>query len=454
MDKQPRKYQRRALRYSERVINPALFMEMRLGKTLVAVHFLKPKLDVRRILVIAPIPALMGWEEELLSNKESNCCLLMGKAEERLELANKGYRWNLINFEGLLACREIVHQMKWDAVIVDESPKIKNPKSKISKLIVNNFRDVKHRLILTGKPDPEGPMDYFSQMKFLDGEFMGCDNFWTWRKKYFFNPFLYEWKASKKTKRLIRKAIQERAFCLTREEAGIKNQKVYQKRFVVCSPDWRKAYEEVEKEFAITINGETKTTKWVTTKFLWMARIAGGFLDNKTLLNDAKLQEILSLLQTELKGEKVVIWFRFRAELKAMKKVLKDSGFSFSSITGGTAKAKRRQRVKAFQAGKKQVMLSIPSCSKYGMDLSAADTAIYYSNPYSFDDRSQSEDRILDVRKKKPLLYIDLVTADTVDEDVSKVLKEKGDSSRYFLERMKELSANRISRRGVRNVVC
>ena len=61
-----------------------------------------------------------------------------------------------------------------------------------------------------------------------------------------------------------------------------------------------------------------------------------------------------------------------------------------------------------------------------GINLSAADTAIYFSNSWALQDRLQSEDRILSP-ENNTLLYIDLITKNTIDEDIMLALQDKRD---------------------------
>jgi SNF2 family DNA or RNA helicase len=71
-----------------------------------------------------------------------------------------------------------------------------------------------------------------------------------------------------------------------------------------------------------------------------------------------------------------------------------------------------------------------------GLDFSAASTAIYYSNSLNPEDRLQSEDRIVHPAKREPLLYIDLLTRGSVDEDIHLALQDKGAESKFFLSRV------------------
>jgi hypothetical protein len=83
-------------------------------------------------------------------------------------------------------------------------------------------------------------------------------------------------------------------------------------------------------------------------------------------------------------------------------------------------------------------MLAQVKCGKFGLDWSVASTAIYYSNPYDMEDRAQSEDRIVSATKTEPVLYIDLITKDTIDEEVTEVLRDKNVTARSFFNSIDE----------------
>ena len=55
---------------------------------------------------------------------------------------------------------------------------------------------------------------------------------------------------------------------------------------------------------------------------------------------------------------------------------------------------------------------------KMGLPWHASSTAIYYSNHFSGEIRQQTEDRIIHPMKKEPVLIIDLLTKDSIDEDI------------------------------------
>ena len=82
-----------------------------------------------------------------------------------------------------------------------------------------------------------------------------------------------------------------------------------------------------------------------------------------------------------------------------------------------------------FQEGKFKVLIAQPEIFKYGTDLSAASTIIYYSLPASAKTYRQSKDRTINLEKTGSCLIIYLLTEDTIDEDLCSNLEDKLDRS-------------------------
>ena len=431
-------YQREALSYARQRSRVALFMEMRLGKTLVCIRWLSDQTGP--ILIVAPVEALSGWMDELRGERicPDNIRLLYGTKKQRLEAFKNApdNSWFLINYEGLRVIGPEIKQHPWYAVVLDESTRIRNPKSGVTKYCLSAFGNVPRRAILTGLPDPEGPMDYYCQMTFLHGSFMGCHNFWMFRHKYF-SPDSRGWEFTPRAGSIdsIKREVHGMTFRLSRDQANIGSKKLYQQRVVEMTTDQSKAYKMVKNEMAY----EGLETKWIVSQIMWLARIAGGFdPEGKIHLSTKKLNELCRLIQEDLRNEKVLVWFRFNAELKASVERLKELGIKIEFITGEVDKKHRPDIVKSFQKGDTQILAMQVKCGRFGLDCSAADTAIYYSNPYDGEDRAQTEDRIVHPKKTKPLLLMDLVTKNSIDEDVIRILKQKRMSSRQFMRALVE----------------
>ena len=426
-------YQEKALAYAQSRSRIALFMEMRLGKTIVCIRWLANKAGP--FLIVAPVEALSGWEQELKGERVSphSIAVLYGTKKQRLDrlMSIDDQTWCLINYEGLRVIDKAILDIKWGAVVLDESTRIRNPKARVTKYCLSSFNNVRHRAILTGLPDPEGPIDYYCQMSFLHGGFLGCHNYWMFRHKFFKTDARgWNWEPKAGSIDQIKREVHGSAFLLSRDKANIGSKKLYQKRVIEMTPGQMKLYNQVKDEFAY----EEQETKWVITQVMWMARIAGGFnVDGTELISDRKMNELTRLLKEDLKDEQVVVWFRFNSELHRAEEKMSKLGIFAESITGSVNKKDRPGIIERFQSGKFRVLAMQVKCGRFGLDCSAADTAIYYSNPYDGEDRAQTEDRIVHPKKKQPLLLIDLVSRNSIDEDVIRILKDKRQSSKQFM---------------------
>lgn len=433
-------YQQRALDQSIGHPRIALFMEMRLGKTPVAIRWAeswRDDLGQARILLVAPLSVLDDWHDELKREGIRRIIRLDGVSQSlREELAYGGATaWYLVNYEAV-RLNAAMADMPWDVIILDESTAIRNPQAKITKRLTNDYAHVPHRAILTGEPAPESELDYFEQMRFVYGSFLSVGSYWAFRNRYFKqDPHVgWLWYPRPGVRDTIKQAIHQQAVVMTRQQEGIGGTKTYRRRVVPLNPAQRDALKQLKK-----FSYEYVETNFATVRDVWMARVAGGFSpdrENPEQLSDAKQQELLTLLRGELKGQPVVVWFRFNEELQSTVLFLRRHGILTDWATGETP-VKNRHRLRVdFNEGKFRVICIQVALGKFGWNLSRATTAIYYSNAYDRQSRGQSEDRIVHPTKKEPLLYIDLVTQGTLDEEVVRSLRMKRMSSRAMLRRL------------------
>jgi len=404
-----------------------------------------------RVLITAPSSALDGWQEELDLEGEKDVVLLTGVKKKRRELLSEYHKWNLMNKEGFLAIPEIAYQdtVNWDAVVFDESTWIKNPKAKITKFFLNNFRDCPHRWILAGMPNPEGPLEFWPQLAFLDGRAFGCKNFWGFRAECFMQtPFGYGYDPRPGMSSMIHKTVGRRAFILHRKDVDMANKKIYEKRFFDLPKKLRKTYEKVEDSFILEECGEEiGRATYAVQQYQWLRQICGGYVDHK-LVWDGKIKELVDLLQGELSGQSVVVWFNYNQELFDVEKALLKKEISCETLWGKMPPTERRVAKKKFQNGQVLVFLIQQAVAQMGADLSKADTAVYFSSPTGLLARMQTEDRIEHGSKKQPLLYIDLLVRDSVDLDLYLALKDKKFKSKMTINRAKKYCAERRENRG------
>lgn len=435
-------HQREAFHYARMQKHPALFLEMRLGKTLVVIRRIQlyaPRDPYHRlhILIVAPNSALGTWKDELKKEGEKSVIYLQGKkADRRLTLAF-GKTWNLINKEGFLALPEIA-QVRWDAVVLDESTFVKNPQAKVTKFFLSNFRDVPHRWILTGMPNPQNDLEFWSQLAFLDGDAFGFSNYWAFRHARYQQKFGgYEWQPRPGTQSMVKRTVGARACVIRRADVDMDTERIYQVRRFTMPKKLRKTYDTAEKDFVLERSGvEVGKTIFALPAYQWMRRMCAGEVDGEVVWK-AKYHELVRLLSNELRREKVVIWFTYNSQLYAVEKELRKHipTASCLAVTGNVKPAVRRVYYGMWRKGKARLLLLQVRVAQMGLDFSAADTAIYFSSPASVSIRTQSEDRICHPQKKQAVLYIDFLCRDSVEEDLYYAVRKRRARSGRTLSR-------------------
>lgn len=414
------KPQRLAWPYVWKTVRPAVFMEMRLGKTLLTIrrcNMYRPR-DPRmglRVLMLGPSSVLEGWMTTL-ADEGTAAVAAIGERKRRqatlaLAWSATGHPcWVLANKEAWLSIPEI-GTMPWDAVVLDESTFVKNPKAGVTKWCLKNFRTVRHRWILTGTPVTEGVEDLWCQFAFLDGTAFGARTFWQWRAESFLQNG-YEWMPKVETRKQIETEVARRALVMRRRDVGLDVPKVSETRKLEFPSQIRAMYREVENEFAL----EGRETIWAMQQYVWLRQLCGGVVEGK-LVWRGKIDELLDLLRGELRGEQVVVWFMYNDELRVALREVANASIACDYLMGDIPIEERMRRIKRFRAGAARIMLCQQAVAQEGVDLSCADTAIYYSEPPGMKAYCQTEDRVVKLGKKG-VLILHLVVKGSVDEDL------------------------------------
>ena len=444
-------HQVEALAYCGRLRHPFLAMEMRLGKTLVVIRYLAPfRTPIWRALVVAPKTVLLSWEAEL-RREGYRFHYLLGPLVNRMASIQPG--WNLINYEGVRFLPEIGFR-HWDATILDESTACRNPQATTVKALLSGFRDVDKRFCLSGFPAPEGPLDWYCQIAFLYNQLLDCRSYYQFRARYF-RPVRYDWAPKPGSLSILKARLNQIVFFKTRKQAGMANVKIRERRYATLGPDFRRAYDSMERDFNFQLaepDGGSLSTKWATVQNVQLERMAGGTLrDNAGRLSvcSHKVDELVYLFKNDLKGQQVVVWFHFNDEIDLAQSTLAKAckGLSVDRMTGDNNMFERRRSLRDFHSGKTRIFLLQQKLGRFGLDLSCASTMIFYSCSYSGEDRIHAEDRMEHPAKKESNLIIDLLAEDTIDEDKLAVLQDKKLQGSLFFNRLTEIFRSRRCKR-------
>jgi len=328
----------------------------------------------------------------------------------------------------------------WPAVIWDETTLIRNPQSQMNNVAHTCLGSIPCRCGLSGEYVPETPLDVFEQLRWVFGTFMGHSNFWKWRNEYF-EPLGYGWEPKVGVREQIRNAVKQCGFLMRKQDVGLVNETFYEPRYCDLPQKAKRIYDHAEAWMEIpgADGHDTLYTKYAVAVRTWLCRLAGGYMPERPdLQSDHKLKLLWEVIQ-EHPHEPLVVSFRHNAELEAAEAFLARKGETTMVLRGAQDTQVRRDNQDRFRDGRARICLKQAKVH-FGADLAAADTMIRYSLPDRYEDVSQDRDRIWNPSvKRRPLLYIDLITRDTVDEDLVLASKLKGINARYFMTKVDEL---------------
>lgn len=412
----------------------AFFMEMRLGKSLLSLRWVKHRMQCKgishpRILIVAPLTPLLDWMDELEREDLSYVVVSGHVSKRKATLEEDEFNYHLVTYQTLVRT-PLMRVHPWDAILLDESTFIKNPRAKITKEILRWYSRVPVRAILSGLPKTQSFGDLWCQMSFIKPRWMGFSNYWKWRDALFVQ-YGYEWVLPPSSLARIKAKVHADSYFLTRKQAGIGSEMVTRKHLGTMDKNVAAVYRRAIDKWAIP-GIETKNSLEVST---WLRRMCGGFLPSGPV-PCWKYDHVLDLVTNEFADERVVMWFAFNRELARMWRILKTAGVSATWVHGGVGPVDRKKRIRMFRQGKRRVFLCQLACGKYGLDLSCADTQIYFSNSHSYEAKRQSMDRMVHPKKKTPLLTIELITGDSADVDVLEALKNHDCDARYLASRI------------------
>jgi SNF2 family DNA or RNA helicase len=461
-----RPYQLQAAARGMGMDNIALLMDPRLGKTRIDIaisggRFLLQEMD--KWIVVAPAVAKDVWRMELEATLAvpHEVTLVEGKAEER-KLLIKGWKTKpgvlnilVLNHEATWRLKKFLYKSDPDKVTVDESQKIANHATNQSKCCHILARRARFHTILTGTFLPK-PTAAFSQYKFLDPKVFGT--LWQRNKRRpdspdgFLDRYVRTWgyggHKPKTFKNLddMQEKIASRAFQLTRAEAGGFPEEFYEDRYCDLGQEAAGHYKRMLEELKTVVNQREVTAKIVLTQTLRMQQITAGFLPVKepndeqatnVEIGGDKARLLRGVLEEYPLETPLVIFVRFKYELARVKKMCFDLGRPASFIAGGQKPGDRDAAKHAFQTHK-----TVNTCvvqiraGGIAIDLSRADTSIFFHVPQSVTDWDQARARIIAAGDGRKVI-LRLLARGTVDEDARDNLVERGELSNLILGRYK-----------------
>jgi SNF2 family DNA or RNA helicase len=421
--------------------------EMGCGKTLVAIL---ATAGCRNTLVVCPIAVGPAWIAQVASSGDSRrvCLAVEGSAARRAERIKEALSSDeptivVINYDSVWRpeIAKVIAGTQWDAVILDESHRIKSHTGKASKFLCKlaERQPQAKRLCLSGTPTPKDPLDWYAQLKFLDPEILGC-SYPAFRNRIAnTHPKYPGWVTGFRDEGLaaLRERIDQHIHRVKSDEVLDLPDAIHTVIDVEITGKTRKFYDSLENDMIGFLDGEPVTASNQLVVVSRLRTAAGGYtrVDGSQEFEQidgtpAKSEIFADWLEDFPKGEPLVVFCSFVRDIAEVVWQCRKAGRTVSELRGGV------NQLEEWQSGATDVIVIQQQSGGAGIDCTRASHCCYYSVGHSLGDFDQSLARLRRPGQTKTCRYYHFVVKNTVEETIYSALQNKRDVVEEVLSRL------------------
>lgn len=464
----------------------ALFMEQGTGKTAATIAIACNRFrrqNCKRVLVVCPKNVRYNWIAEIQKFSTVNCkaTVISGQHYDRqIEFVrsimledDQQMTWTIVGYDTIVKHVDWIKELRFDMCIADESHYFKSAKTNRWDALRAIRDSINFRMILTGSPVGNTPMDLYTQLEFLG---QGKSGFAT---ETAFRKFFGNWESSAtgfevyegaRNLPILQRRLLRSSFTIRAKEAmPYLPERLYTTRDVYMTQEQHKIYTEVATKLMYEIetqidaasgnsSKEAMTIENILTKLLRLAQITSGFvtvddvedefgikagvaseLRVKPIEPNPKIAELRTLYSELKPNSKMIIWACWRQDLR---RIQQEFGHEFHTgqavvFYGDTRDVARQEAIRRFNNDRTcRIFLANQQAASTGVNLlghdgtdaceTQCDTVVYYSQNWSFLLRDQSEARAHRRGTKSNVQIIDLSVPNTIDEEIrNRVIQKK-----------------------------
>ena len=421
--------------------------DMGLGKTIQTLAFLASQKQQGKLeqpaLIVAPTSLMSNWRREAQTFTPGLKVLVLQGPErhERFEHI-KSHDLILTTYPLLPRDKEKLLAHRYSFLILDEAQVVKNPKAQAARIV--RQIEAGQRFCLTGTPMENHLGELWTQFDFLMPGFLGDQ---TTFKRLYRTPI--EKHGDEERQARLRRRIAP--FMLRRRKDEVEKD-LPAKTEIIRSVPLGKSQAALYE--TIRLSMEKKVRDAIASKGLARSHIT--ILDALLKLRQtccdphllklkqaakvkesAKLELLMSLLPEMLdEGRRILLFSQFTTMLGLIQKELDKRKISYSKLTGQTRK--RDEAIERFTSSEADVFLISLKAGGVGLNLTAADTVIFYDPWWNPAAEAQAMDRAHRIGQEKPVFVYKLLTENTVEEKI------------LALQQKKQALADGLYRKGVK----
>ena len=444
MNYQPHEYQQYATDFIIKNPTAAVFREMGLGKSVIALtailELCLERFEISRVLVIAPLRVARDtWPAEIQKwdhLKDLTYSVAVGTANERRAALRQKTFVHIINRENVQwLIEDSGIPWQYDMVVIDELSSFKSHQSKRFKSLMKARLGVRRMVGLTGTPSSNGLMDLWSEFRVLDmGKRLG--RYITHYREQFFEPdrrngmqvFSYRPRAG--AEREIYRRIGDITISMRSADYLKMPECVMNTVPVKLDSTEYEVYEEMESKMVTELDGveiDAVNAAALTGKLCQLANGAIYTPDGNTVFFHERKLDALEDLIEGANGKPVLVAYWYKHDLARIQERFK------------VRELKSSKDITDWNAGKIPVAVIHPASAGHGLNLQAGgSTLIWFGLTWSLELYQQTNARLWRQGQQAETVVIHhIITRDTIDERIMSALHRKDKTQSALIDAVK-----------------
>lgn len=412
-----------------------LAVDMGLGKTISCLTAVEESPEIKKVLIVAPLRvAHSTWPDEFASWEHLNTLtytVIKGNEKQRLKTLKEDTQFYIINRENMpwlyANCSINFDMLIWDESSSLKSAKLKTPKGELSRFgaLMKMTETIKKVVLLTGTPAPNGLQDIFGQILIVDrGATFGKSKN-KFLEEYFIDrshDSTYKiWEPRKSSYKEVMGKIEHLIIKMKSEDYITLPDFLPLNIFVKMDEEQTKLYHKLKEHFILKdANGQEEiiaTNKAVLTNKLLQICTGSVYREDGTYrtFHTLKLEALKELIEDEEnEHENFLIFYNYQHEKEQLEKMFKDIKFLSDD------------NLKKWNDKKIKLLACHPASAGHGLNLQhGGSIMVWLSLPWSLELYQQANKRLHRSGQSKAVRCFHILTKNTVDEYILKVLQAK-----------------------------
>jgi SNF2 family DNA or RNA helicase len=375
--------------------------EMGVGKSfsaLWAADYLMSIGEVRKALILAPLSILETiWQQDIFDILMHRSSIVThGTREYRVNALSMDVDFYIANHD-MIAHKEVATLVRKrkdiDLIILDEASFFRNHRNISYRFLAWAVENKKRIWMLTGTPCPNAPTDAWALARIICPtrvpKFFGTFHRMTMRQ-----VSQYKWLPVNGHKQIVFDALQP-AFRIRKKDCISLPPLTVTNRQTKLTAEQQKQF-DLMRDFMILQHKTTRITAVnAADALIKLRQICCGAVKNgeayETIDHSTRLNELISVVNQAT--AKVIVIVPFKGIIRALETELVKH-FSLAVLNGDVSIKNRNRIIRAFKSGPDpRLLLCHPQVMAHGLNLTEADTTIFYAPIYSHDQYAQVIER-------------------------------------------------------------